>query len=681
MKKSETILPFNYLHYYAISILIGILAFEVLWLALFYIPFYFLIKTYKYWLSVLVVGVCFFIALLLIKTPNPPSDQTFQITSIKAHDTYYTYEAKQGFYTYVFNHKNAYQIGDYVVIDYTYETFSESKTPNGFNSYHYYASKRIFYQLTVKKITFIKSGFHLNSIKFKLIDLFKDYPPTTRQMIESLVFAHQTFSPEFKENTSLLGVGHLFALSGMHINLIVACLFVIFKQQKRKELIVLSILTAYVLIVGFHISLLRAYLMVLFAYIFKKQGITKLDSLALAFIVILCINPFNRYRLGFILSFLVSFFLIIMPSKRFFLPYLVAYGASVLLISNINGGILLISMLTSLLYTLIFPIVMMPLVFMSLLPGFYYISEPLFLGFQDSYYLFPRLFIKLPYISLIGILIYMALFIYLLLSNDKKMVIKSSAYLLVYMLILMILPHINPQGEVIFLDVNQGDTTLIKRPFNSCHILIDAHYGSSNYIKTLGNISLDYVFITHGDYDHASEFEKIIKTHNVKHIYTNPYDDSEIFNNPFIKRTKRGDTFMCGDVFIEVLSPSKDYKDSNDNSLVLKITVDGQTYLFTGDISETVEDDLIDYYGTKLKSDYLHVAHHGSNTSTSNAFLIYVNPHTAIISVGKNRYNHPHPEVVMRLKDKGIKIIKTIKENSIVIQKYRYRRKYQLLYK
>ncbi|NMA05042.1 MAG: hypothetical protein GX931_01580, partial [Acholeplasmataceae bacterium] len=500
-------------------------------------------------------------------------------------------------------------------------------------------------------------------------------------MIYSLIFSYNTFSKEFKESSSLLGVSHLFSLSGMHINIIITLLFILFKDYKKKELLIIIILTTYVLILGFKVSLFRAYLMVMFSYIFKKEGITKLDSLSLAFIIILFINPFNRYNLGFILSFLVTFFLVVVPTKNLIFSNLMAYAVSLLIVSNINGGLLVVGAVSSLIYTLIFPFVLMPLVALSLIPGFYFISEQIFLGFQESYSLFPRFFIKLPYISLMGIIIYLSMFIYVLLGNKKRAYFKRGLLLISYLFFLYFLPNISPQGEVLFLDVNQGDSTFIKRPFNSCNILIDAHYGVNNYLKTLGEIEIDYFFITHGDYDHASEASAVLKTHKVKNAYTNPYDDSEIIKDLGLKKTKRGDNFTCGDVKIYVLSPNKDYLDSNDNSLVLKIIIDNEVYLFTGDISSRVEDDLVNYYLNDLKSDYLHVPHHGSNTSTTNNFLTYVNPHTAIISVGKNKYGHPSYEVIDRLKKHNIKVLKTLKENTIIIKKYRYKRKEYLLYK
>ena len=219
----------------------------------------------------------------------------------------------------------------------------------------------------------------------------------------------------------------------MHINIIITILFILFKDYKKKELLIIIILTTYVLILGFKVSLFRAYLMVMFSYIFKKEGITKLDSLSLDFIIILFINPFNRYNLGFILSFLVTFFLVVVPTKNLIFSNLMAYAVSLLIVSNINGGLLVVGAVSSLIYTLIFPFVLMPLVALSLIPGFYFISEQIFLGFQESYSLFPRFFIKLPYISLMGIIIYLSMFIYVLLGNKKRAYFKRGLLLISYL--------------------------------------------------------------------------------------------------------------------------------------------------------------------------------------------------------------------------------------------------------
>lgn len=686
MRRLETILPFNYFHYYAFSVLIGLLAYESVWFLFVYLPFYFLIRDYKKWMSVVFLGMMSFLFLHIYQEPSYPKNTHFTITEKKAYDNYYAYEASSGFNRYLFYYNEDLKIGDNIHISYSYESFEEEKMPNGFNYKNYYASKRIFYKLSVHSLEVVGHSFKIQSIKYRLMNLFQSYPKETKHMIYSLIFAHNTFSEEFKENASLLGISHLFAISGLHINLMIQVLNKVLIKFKSKDKIILVMLFLYVVILGFPISLLRAFLMVFFLFIFKKKGLTKLDALSISFLCLLIINPFYRYRLAFILSFLVSFFLIVLKlGKKFkgtIKGNIVAYFTSFLLVSNINGGFVPSALLFSIVYTLLFPILIMPLVFLSLLPGVYFISEPIFSGFSYSLKgLLPLYKIKMPYVKIGGIIIYLSFFIALLLSTNLKTRIKRGFILGIFLIFLFIRPYINPQGYVYFLNVGQGDSTWIQRPFNQCNILIDAHRGTHDFIRTLGDVSIDYFFITHGDLDHASEASEIINTYPVLNAFTNAYDDSDVLVNLPLERTKKGDVFLCGDVFIEVLSPKKDYQNRNDNSLVLKITFDEYVYLFTGDITATVEQDLIDFYGTHLQSDYLHVSHHGSNTSTTKAFLYYVNPKTAIISVGKNAYNHPHEEVIQNLKNNQIEIRQTLYENTIIIYKYRIRRKYDLLYK
>src|SRR5699024_11922062 len=112
----------------------------------------------------------------------------------------------------------------------------------------------------------------------------------------------------------------------------------------------------------------------------------------------------------------------------------------------------------------------------------------------------------------------------------------------------------------------------------------------------------------------------------------------------------------CALPIFHVLSPSKDYRDENSNSLVLYTELGGARWLFTGDLTAVAEKDLINAY-SNLKVDFLKIAHHGSDTSTTEAFLSAVQPQIAFIPVGENnRYNHPHQDIIDRLEERNIHI-------------------------
>ena len=119
-------------------------------------------------------------------------------------------------------------------------------------------------------------------------------------------------------------------------------------------------------------------------------------------------------------------------------------------------------------------------------------------------------------------------------------------------------------------------------------------------------------------------------------------------NNLNITVPKIGDKFSLGDLNFEVIYTGTGTKDLNEASIILKMTFGNHTYLFTGDTTKEVESTILN---NNIDIDVLKVAHHGSNTSTSEEFLSVPTPEYAIISVGEdNKYGHPNQETINRLK-------------------------------
>ena len=127
------------------------------------------------------------------------------------------------------------------------------------------------------------------------------------------------------------------------------------------------------------------------------------------------------------------------------------------------------------------------------------------------------------------------------------------------------------------------------------------------------------------------------------------------------------------DVYFDILWPnSKNYISENplnNNSLVCKLNYKKFSMLFTGDIEEIAEEEILKIYKDELKSDILKVAHHGSKTSTSKDFLEIVSPQIALIGVGENnKFGHPNNVVLDRLKDINCKIYRTDKDGEITLK-------------
>ena len=133
-----------------------------------------------------------------------------------------------------------------------------------------------------------------------------------------------------------------------------------------------------------------------------------------------------------------------------------------------------------------------------------------------------------------------------------------------------------------------------------------------------------------------------------------------------IKSPSPGDTIDFNGLEIEVLGPQREYKDFNNNSIVLKVNAGETAFLFTGDAEETAEKDILQA-GYDLQADVLKVGHHGSSTSSSQAFLQAVKPKYAVISVGVgNSYHHPEEEALQRLQSIGAEIYRTDLQGDIV---------------
>ena len=229
------------------------------------------------------------------------------------------------------------------------------------------------------------------------------------------------------------------------------------------------------------------------------------------------------------------------------------------------------------------------------------------------------------------------------------------------------------------IDVGQGDSFLITS--NNKSMLIDtggvmSYYTEEwmqyektssgvylvNFLKTLGITKLDYLVLTHGDYDHAGEALTIMDEIEVKNVFFNGNElntlEKKIWKSSsnHYKLTE-GDSFNLGNFNFLVISNT--YPDENDSSLVLYSTIYDKRLLFMGDASIKSEEYILDNYDISDIA-ILKVGHHGSRTSSSEEFIDKVNPTYALISAGvDNKFNHPHKEVIERLEENGSIIYNT----------------------
>lgn len=238
------------------------------------------------------------------------------------------------------------------------------------------------------------------------------------------------------------------------------------------------------------------------------------------------------------------------------------------------------------------------------------------------------------------------------------------------------------------LDIGQGDAIFIEAP-NGNQILIDG--GPDNKVlRRLGEIlpfydrSIDMLIVSNPDKDHIAGFVDVLRRYEVAKVMepgtvsqTAVYRElekeieKEMAGKITARRGMRAVLDGANGVFLDILFPDRDVSglSTNDGSIVARLIYGGTSFLLTGDSPRSVESYLVSLDGDKLRSDVLKVGHHGSRTSTGEAFLGYVSPQYAVISSGRNnKYGHPHKETTESLQKFGIPYFNTATAGTIVFQ-------------
>ena len=492
-------------------------------------------------------------------------------------------------------------------------------------------------------------------------------------------------------NTSLLdltpiqnnGISHLFAISGMHISLFATVLHKLLKRFGNKgEAFICIFLLFYAFLVGFTPSVMRSVFLFIFLFLNKHFSLklSRMRVFLYTFLFLLFLNPFNLMNLGFQYSFLICFtFFFIESGKNYWLNLLktstVAFLASIPISAIHFFKVNFLSIFWNLFFVPFVTFIMYPLCFLTVLFPF---TENLL---SVSILLFEKInswcqnitlgIIIIPYIYPIFWFIFYLLFLQFLKSKKKKYMIYS----LLFLTLVKIYPFLNSNAYVYFLDVGQGDSALFLTPFKKEAVLIDTGgkisytkeewekrknqvpLGKSiqTFINSLGIAKLDFLVLTHGDYDHMGEAKYLIENLKIERVLFNngKYNDLEqdlieILKKkkiPFFQNLNELSLFQTQVLFLN----EKLYNNENDNSLVFNIEVYNQKFLFMGDASSVVEEELLSKQKL-FKVDFLKCGHHGSKTSTSKSFVERITPSYAVLSVGKNNsYGHPANEVLKNL--------------------------------
>lgn len=554
-----------------------------------------------------------------------------------------------------------YQVDDEVVIKVHYFEGAKVTNDNGFDYHHYQLANGITNNAQLIKL---ESGEHNNTLFQKINRRFGDGIIDSYGRLFVLGVKDAKINDAYDRLTDL-SVVHLFALSGLHIHLLKNLLkkwLQFFIGEPLIDYVCLVIIGLYMLVIPFNISFVRAYLVMLLHGLFKRY-LNKLDCLSIVAIFFIIDNPYIIFNLSFIFSYFMYLVILLINQHRYM--NLLLYLASLPIIISLQYRINILS--------LILGVVLVPLItwlyqglWLYLLVGNYVlVIVDILVKMLNNIVVFAHdfsFYLNFSKPSFLFILSYYFIYFKIILKLNVKRNVKREGVLLMSLVVMFYLhPYYRIKGQVVMIDVGQGDCFLIQQPFNQGNILIDtgglknkdiATYTLVPYLKSQGIFSLDYVFISHDDFDHNGAFNSLSQQIEIKQTI-NTYQEK----------------MTIGDVTIEMLKTPK-VSDGNDNSLVILATVNHLKYLFTGDISSNVEEQLMNDY-PNLHVDVLKVSHHGSSSSTSSAFLNKIKAKVALISVGKNNlYHHPSLEVISRLNDYGIKVYRSDEMGMVKIVYY-----------
>lgn len=599
-----------------------------------------------------------------------------------------------------------------------------------FNYKHYLFSKGIFY--VANEVEIIKcNGKSLLSrghdIRNDLLEKAKNaLSHESYQWVKALIFGDRSeIDEEIIELFQFWNISHLLAISGLHVTFTLAIFYFLFQRifNLTKEMtttLLLIIIPFYIIIAGANPPVIRAGFMtaiVLLWRLFNKR-INSVDVISIVCIVLLLNNPYLLYDLSFQFSFAVTFALIL-STNLFKNQHWLVLSIRISIISQLAILPLqfhyfyytnVFSFLANLFFVPYFTAFVIPLCLLMILTlPFQFLTnifDYVFILIHERVLIILEWIGKLDFTvwvfgkpSFMSIILFYLFFIFFMKCWDKNKLKQASIFAILSITVFIVeglLPYFDPTYSITMLDVGQSESIVVELPYRKGIFMIDAgeemnfyedelqHRNFNNVIKpylwSKGIAKIDALFISHFDLDHSGSAEKVVETFKPKYVFTHPFiehDQSKII------KLSQGMKIQINGANIEVLSPKLNdkYINENDSSLVLLFEVNDFLTLFTGDISKQIEERIVQ---EKLlpQIDLLKVAHHGSQTSTSEILVNKLKPKYAMISLGENNiYQHPHQEVIDTLDKNNVYIFRTdlhgqisikLKNDQIKIKTYKH---------
>jgi competence protein ComEC len=530
----------------------------------------------------------------------------------------------------------------------------------------YLGNKGVYYEVKIKDPFehIVRADYRSIMINRLIREDYRSSP-----FLKLILFSNRSEDEEFYLKLKDLSILHLFVISGFHINILFSFLSKYTIKFFKSQFIILALILPYLYLLNFSIPSLKAFIFLFFDLISRRyfnKSFDRLTILALVALLILLTNPSSIFSYSFSLSMLASLNLELLSRIKINNKILRYSMINLLMFLGILPVILLINYefnFMAVLFNMIMSLIIPPLYLLSFASIIVPIIQTLMIPIIDGFYLFTDLIYEFRVMLIMGkpssvvLTVYYLNYYLLLQAFEINNVINYSRLLTTQIMILTFQyykPYLFPTSSVSFLNVNQGDSTLIIREHAREVILVDT--GGSRffevskartipYLKALGIKKLDYVVITHDDYDHNGSLPYLVDNFSVDNVI-----DGQMFKQIS---------------FMENLNYNNSFIGDNNRSAVLKFEIKDTSFLLTADIDASVEKKIVSDHS--LQIDVLKVSHHGSRFGTSQLLLDSIKPRIAIISAGLNNiYNHPHPSVIERLETNNINILRTDKMGTIV---------------
>lgn len=590
--------------------------------------------------------------------------------------------------------------GAYVLVEGELIKPYNNTIPNNFNYKSYLSNKMIYYQLKIDSIKVIKESNNIiyklkNKINKRILKIdktgyLKAFILGDNSLIDDMVY----------ESYQSIGITHLFALSGMHVSLLSGIILKGLKKvnSKLKYLIVIIVLISYGFIVGYPASIKRAITFFIIASINKIFNF-KLSTLKILFITVFILIFLNYkiiYDIGFLYSvitvfgifwgsnFIKSENIIYSSFKLSLVAFLFSLPITLACFYEIN----ILSIIYNMFYIPFVSVILYPFCLLTFILPFLEKILILLIKVMENISLFLNNidFFKLYLDFNIGeILLFYILLLVILRYNRFKYFILL--FLIVF--IDLMIPYLDSSLYVYYLDVGQGDSSLIITPHLKEVILIDTggklsfdtklegdksyvSEGTLSLLRSLGINKIDYLILTHGDYDHMGDAIYLVNNIKINKVIFNcgEYNDLEKELMEVLEQEKINYYTCINELDINknkiYFLNSDIYDNENDNSNVTYFNFYNNNFLFMGDAGIDKEKYILDNYNLE-NIDFFKVGHHGSKTSSSKEFVNMINPKYSLVSVGRNnRYGHPNEEVLDILRDS--KIYRTDENGTIKLQ-------------